>query len=621
MCGFAGVMDFSGEAVPIERIRRMTETLVHRGPDASGEYTDGPIGIGSRRLAIIDLTPAGHQPMPGSNADTVIVYNGEIYNFPQLRIDLESLGCTFHSRSDTEVLIRAYETWGEACVDRLNGHFAFAIWDRRTRQMFLARDRFGAKPLYYLADGRRFIFGSEVKAILAHPDVSVRVNPQALTEYFTFQNVISDLTLFDGIRLLPPGEFLRVNVDSGRVEQKRYWDYRFAPEPMDSDAADEEMYRLFECAVTRQLVSDVPIASYLSGGIDSSAITAVARKKIGRLSTFTAGFDLSSASGLEMGFDERGHSEALANLLKTEHYEMVLHAGDMEHILPQLIWHLEDLRVGQSYPNFYVARLCSKFVKVVLSGVGGDEIFGGYPWRYYRGAAHRGEAFFHDYYDFWQRLVSDADKPKLFVPEIQRDVKDISTFDLFRGVLSGYDRPIETTEDAINASLYFELRTFLHGLLVVEDKLSMAHSLETRAPFLDNDLVDFGMRVPVSLKLRDINAEPFVDEDEPGKRRRYELRTGDGKMILRRAVQRLVPEQVATRVKQGFSAPDASWFRGESIDYVRGMLLDRKARIYDYLQYDFVSGRIHEHLRGEHNHRLLIWSLLSFEWWLRLFLK
>src|SRR5688572_8079609 len=213
MCGFAGVMDFSGEAVPIERIRRMTETLVHRGPDASGEYTDGPIGIGSRRLAIIDLTPAGHQPMPGRNADTVIVYNGEIYNFPQLRIDLESLGSTFHSRSDTEVLIRAYETWGEACLDRLNGHFAFAVWDRRTRQMFLARDRFGAKPLYYLSDGRRFIFASEVKAILAHPDVSVRVNPQALTEYFTFQNVISDLTLFDGIRLLPPGEFLRVSVD------------------------------------------------------------------------------------------------------------------------------------------------------------------------------------------------------------------------------------------------------------------------------------------------------------------------------------------------------------------------------------------------------------------------
>jgi len=621
MCGFAGVMDFSLEAVPIERIRRMTETLIHRGPDASGEYTDGAMGFGSRRLSIIDLTPAGHQPMPGRNSDTLAVYNGEIYNFPQLRVDLEALGYPFHSRSDTEVLVHAYEEWGEDCLKRLNGHFAFAIWDRRKQQMFLARDRFGAKPLYYLADGRRFLFASEVKAILAYPDVKVRVSPQALTEYFTFQNVISDLTLFDGIHLLPPGESLRVDLRSGAVVHRRYWDYKFAPEPIDATEAEEELYRLFECAVTRQLVSDVPIASYLSGGIDSSAITAIARRKIGRLSTFTAGFDMSSASGLELAFDERAHSEALANLLKTEHYEMVLHAGDMEHILPQLIWHLEDLRVGQCYPNFYVARLCSKFVKVVLSGVGGDELFAGYPWRYYRGASHRGEAFFQNYYDFWQRLVQDDDKKSMFAPAVYKSVKDVSTYGLFREVLNGYGREIATVEDAINASLYFELRTFLHGLLVVEDKISMAHSLETRAPFLDNDLVDFALRLPVSLKLREVADAPVVDEDETGKRRLYELRTGDGKLILRRAVQRIVPEDVTGRAKQGFSAPDASWFRGESIEYVRAMLLDRDARIYEYLQYDFVSGRIHEHLRGERNHRLLIWSLLSFEWWLRSFLK
>jgi len=460
-----------------------------------------------------------------------------------------------------------------------------------------------------------------VKAILAHPGVTVRVCRPALTEYFTFQNILTDLTLFDGIRLLPPGHSLRVDVRSGKVDERRYWDYRIAPEPMDAEEAAEEVYRLFERAVTRQLISDVPLASYLSGGIDSSAITAVARRKIGRLATFTAGFDLSSATGLEMGFDERASSEALANLLKTEHYEMVLHAGDMEHILPQLIWHLEDLRVGQCYPNYYVARLCSKFAKVVLSGVGGDELFGGYPWRYYRGAAERGERFFHNYYDFWQRLVSDDDKQAFFRPDFYGDVRDVSTFDVFRGVFRGHGGDISSVEDAIGASLYFELRTFLHGLLVVEDKLSMAHSLETRAPFLDNDLVDFALRIPVSLKLRDLTGSQSVDEDEPGKLRKYELKTGDGKLVLRRAMQRIIPEDVTARVKQGFSAPDASWFRGESIEYVRAMLLAPNARMFEYLQYDFVSARIHEHLRGERNHRLLIWSLLSFEWWLRSFVK
>ena len=620
MCGIAGIVQFNGEAVAVDLVRRMTDALVHRGPDAEGQYTDGCVGLGNRRLAIIDLSPAGHQPMAGRTTDIVGVYNGEIYNFPQLRVELEALGYPFHSRSDTEVLVHAYEQWGEECLTRLNGHFAFAIWDKRKQRLFLARDRFGVKPLYYLASRDRFLFASEAKAILTQPGVERRVCRQALTEYFTFQNVISDLTLFDGIRLLQPGELLWVDPRSGAVEKRRWWDYRFAPEAMDEEEAVEEVYRLFDQAVTRQLVSDVPLASYLSGGIDSSCITAVARRKIGRLSTFTAGFDLSSASGLEMGFDERANSEALSNLLKTEHYEMVLHAGDMEHILPSLIWHLEDLRVGQCYPNFYVARLCGKFVKVVLSGVGGDELFAGYPWRYYRGASERGPAFFHSYYDFWQRLVSDGDKESLFMPEVWRDVKDVSTFDLFCGVLSGYDREIERAEDAINASLYFELKTFLHGLLVVEDKVSMAHSLETRAPFLDNDLADFAMRVPVSLKLRDLETFDSVDEDELGKRRRYELRTGDGKLILRKAAQRVIPQAVADRVKQGFSAPDASWFRGESIDYVRTMLLDRKARMFEYLQYDFVSARIHEHLRGERNNRLLIWSLLSFEWWLRSFL-
>jgi asparagine synthase (glutamine-hydrolysing) len=352
--------------------------------------------------------------------------------------------------------------------------------------------------------------------------------------------------------------------------------------------------------------------------MDSGSITAIARRNLGRLTTFTGGFDLSSASGLELGFDERLEAEALSSLLKTEHYEMVLHAGDMEHVMPELIWHLEDLRVGQSYPNYYLARLAGKFVKVVLSGAGGDELFAGYPWRYYRGPnGNAPNSFYQSYYAFWQRLMPDEDKAQLFVPSVSAQLNGHSTYDVFRGVLEPAGLPLESTADCVNASLYFELKTFLHGLLVVDDKLGFAHGLETRTPFLDNDLVDFALRIPPAMKLRDLARTPAVDEDDV---RRYEVRySNEGKMILRTAMAKAVPPHVTGRRKQGFSAPDASWFRGESIDYINRLLRSPEARIYEFLQPSYVTQSLDEHSSGQINHRLLIWSLLSFEWWLRTF--
>jgi asparagine synthase (glutamine-hydrolysing) len=336
--------------------------------------------------------------------------------------------------------------------------------------------------------------------------------------------------------------------------------------------------------------------------------------------TFTGGFDLSSASGMEMGFDERANAEMMSNLLKTEHYEVVLHAGDMERVMPELIWHLEDLRVGQCYPNYYVARLAGKFVKVVLSGAGGDELFAGYPWRYYRGLNGGGGDFYDNYYEFWQRLTPDADKSQLFNSETHRSLKHHSTFDVFKGVIEPAGAPTRSREDFINASLLFELKTFLHGLLVIEDKMSMAHSLETRAPFLDNDLVDFALRLPVRYKLKNLDRTPMaVDEDDTGKRVRYELKTGEGKTILRQAMNHIIPPEVTERAKQGFSAPDASWFRGESIDYINSLLRDPRARIYEFVNPGYTVQRLDEHTAGFRNHRLFIWSLLSFEWWLRTF--
>ena len=626
MCGIVGVYRFDGQPVSEHVLKRMTDVIAHRGPDGEGYYADGRLGFGHRRLAIVDLSPLGKQPMGNESGDVVITFNGEIFNFHDLRVKLQALGHQFRSQSDTEAIVHAYEEWGEAAVQMLNGQFAFGLWDKQKQQLLLARDRFGVKPLYYYHDRDKLVFASEIKAILEYPDIPRTVNYSALNEYFTFQNILTDNTLFDHIKLLPAGCFLQVDRDCSSVgEPQRYWDFCFPDDPLDisEDEAAEELYRLFQQAVTRQLMSDVPVASYLSGGMDSGSIAAVARRNLGRIQTFTCGFDLSSASGLELGFDERARAEVMANLFKTEHYEVVLHAGDMEQVMPELIWHQEDLRVGQCYPNYYIARLAGRFVKVVLSGAGGDELFGGYPWRYYRGMNSGSETeYYHNYYDFWQRLVPDEEKSQLFNPATTRQINGGSTFDVFRGVFAPARLSFETNEDFVNASLYFELKTFLHGLLVVEDKVSMAHSLETRVPFLDNDLVDFALRVPARYKLRNLSAiDRAVDEDDVGKRRRYEAQSGDGKMILRRAMQRHMPAEIASGVKQGFSAPDASWFRGESIDYINQLLRSPRARIYEYLNLPYVFGKLDEHTGGHKNNRLFIWSLLSFEWWLREYLK
>ncbi len=624
MCGLTGVLRTDGQPVAVGTVAKMNASIAHRGPDSDGLWAEGSVGLGHRRLSIIDLTPSAHQPMTNETGNLVIVYNGEVYNFQAMRMELEAGGHRFHSQSDTEVVVQAYQEWGSACLDRFNGMFAFAIWDKQKNQLFLARDRYGVKPLYYFWDGAKFLFGSEIKAILAHPGVRRGICYPALNEYFTFQNILTDKTLFDGIFLLPAGHHLTIELGTttGPVVRK-YWDYEFTSSirSISLEEAGEELRRRFALAVTRQLVSDVPIGSYLSGGMDSGSITAVASGQLGRLMTFTAGFDLSSASGLEMGFDERRDAEFLSNLLKTEQYEMVMHAGDMEAVMPPLIRHLEDLRVGQCYPNFYVARLASKFVKVVLSGAGGDELFGGYPWRYQRGLGSASPAeYYRKYYQFWQRLVPDDEKHLLFNEPTFRQINGHSTLETLQSVFRK-DMPLETNADFMNATLYFELKTFLHGVLLVEDKVSMAHGLETRVPFLDNDLVEFACNLAPEFKIDLDRAPQSVDENDQTRKLQPDLRLDAGKKVFREAMLKVIPARVTGRQKQGFSAPDASWFRGESIDYVNALLRNPRAAIYDYLGYSYIVRKLDEHTTGQHNHRLLIWSLLSFEWWLREFMR
>lgn len=621
MCGLAGVVDLRGEPVAHETLRRMTDAVAHRGPDGEGQWVDGNVGFGHRRLAIIDLSPGGRQPMLTPEGDLAIVYNGEIYNFQELRADLQALGHHFLTSSDTEVLLHAFRQWGDGCLSRLNGMFAFAVWERKRRRLFLARDRHGIKPLYYLQDGSRFAFASEIKALLAIPGVSRRLCLPAVHQYFTFQNVFTDETFLEGVKVLPAGHTLAV--EEGAVGTARpYWDYNFGSAPLQISEEDcvEELFRLFQEATVRQLVSDVPVGSYLSGGMDSGSLTAIASRHLGRIHSFTAGFDLTSASGIELGFDERPAAEMMAHKFKTEHYEVVLHAGDMEQVMGDLVWHLEDLRVGQCYPNYYVARLASRFVKVVLSGAGGDELFGGYPWRYFQVAGSRSpDEYFRNYYGFWQRLVADEDKPRLFRPAVSRALSGHSTFDVFRGVFERHDVSLDTTEDYINHSLYFEAKTFLHGLLAVEDKVSMAHGLESRVPFLDDVLVDFALRVPVRYKLEQSLLAEAIDEDDVTKRQRWR-QSSEGKTVLRKAMSRLIPPEIIERKKQGFSGPYDSWYRGESLDYIRRLLMSPHSRYSEYLEPGFVASVIDDHTSARRNHRLLIWSLLCFEVWLRKFM-
>ena len=621
MCGIAGIFNLDGAPVLPSDLRRMTDAIAHRGPDSEGFYIDSFVGLGHRRLSILDLSRNGHQPMKSENGMCVISYNGEVYNYLELKAELIKKGYNFRSTSDTEVVLYSYFEWGEECVSKFNGMFSLVIWDKRNQSLFISRDRYGIKPLYYGFIDNTFLFGSEQKAILSNDSFEREIDHEALLEYFTFQNLFTDKTLIKGINLFPAGSWARIELGSlySNLQIHQYWDFQFE-EPKSSlreEHYSEELDFLFNQAVRRQLVSDVPVGAYLSGGIDSGAITAVAAREMPWMTSFTCGFDLNSASGMELAFDEREMAEYMSYIFKTEHYEMVLKAGDMERVMKKLVFHLEEPRVGQSYPNFYISQLASKFVKVVLAGTGGDELFGGYPWRYYRAVVNNDfEDYIDKYYVFWQRLIPNKKVKEVFAP-IWNNVDHVWTRDIFRDVFKRNTGSLNNPTDYLNHSLYFEAKTFLHGLLIVEDKLSMAHGLENRVPFLDNDLVDFAMSLPAAFKLGNLEKVVEMNENEPGpKTKKYFMKSKDGKLLLRKVLEKYVTSAITNLPKQGFSAPDAGWFKGESIEYIRDKFASDSAHIYNYLNKKAISGLINEHMDGKQNRRLLIWSLLCFDEWL-----
>jgi len=456
-----------------------------------------------------------------------------------------------------------------------------------------------------------FIFASEIKSILEY--IKPPIDKEALVEYFTFQNFFTNKTLHKNIHILEAGNYFEIDLSTKHLKKVNYWDFDFSNPQKIKDEREyiAELDRLFSQAVKRQLVSDVPLGSYLSGGIDSGSITAITSNHFlqsdNYLKTFTVGFDLNSTSGLERSFDERKKAELMSYLFKTEHYEMVLKSGDMERCMENFAYHLEEPRVGQSYPNYYAAKLASKFAKVVLSGAGGDELFAGYTWRYFMiNNIKNFDDYVDKYYQFWQRLVPNKEIKNLFYP-ISNSIKNVWTRDIFKNV---FKKPFsaETREDYLNNSIYFEAKTFLHGLLVVEDKLSMAHSIETRVPFLDNDLVDFAQKIPLKFKLKKLNEKLNINENDIGKF----IRNIDGKMILRKTMSKYIPKTISSSVKQGFAAPDKSWFKGESINFVKNIIFNENSKIFKYLDKKTVRKLANEHFSGKKNRRLFIWSLLNF---------
>jgi len=656
MCGIAGIVSLDKRPVETDRLKAMCDIQAHRGPDDAGyaffnvvesfsdraeslcnladdqfrnlglslpvfggsharrELTgrDFHVALGHRRLSIQDLSSHGHQPMSSFDQRFWVVFNGEIYNFPELRERLEDAGYVFRTQCDTEVILAAWLHWGEECLEELNGMFAFAIFDRKENILRLVRDRFGVKPLYYSISDNRVLFASEIKGILASGLLRSVIHPGAMVEYFTFQNTFGRQTLFENVQLLQPGEMLMIQPASGQAPVLRRFCPRGPTASVRTDGSEaserEKLSATFEAAVRRQLIGDVEIGAYLSGGMDSGSIVSVAGRSIPRLSTFTGGFDLTNVNGIEQGFDERDMAEKLSFLLGTEHYAVVLHAGDMPAAMERITWHMDDPRIGMCHQNWYVSKLAGQMVKVCLTGAGGDELFAGYPWRYRHllnlDSPRGGE---EAYFRFWNRLLPPEQLPALFtLDEVPAAVQRARQN--FQDILRKAPAPREEltgAENALQRALHFEFHTFLHGYLVTEDHISMAHSLESRVPFLDPDLANLAWGIHPKWKF---------DMDSHERNGQGHIQSSDGKQILRRAMERFLPHQFTRQHKQGFSPPDENWYRGPSMDYIKSILYDSSTQSRPWFDQTFVRARLEDHFAGRHNNRLLIWSLLSFEW-------
>jgi len=599
----------------------MTTAIAHRGPDGAGFFAEGPVGLGHRRLAIIDLV-TGDQPMSAADGRAVLVFNGEIYNFRELRRELEGHGATFRTTSDTEVILHAYETWGVECLPRLRGMFAFALWDKARRRLLLARDRVGIKPLVYAWDGHRLLFGSEIKALLEDPRLARDLDWDALRDYLTLHYIPGPRTIFRSIRKLPPASYLVLDVDRpepAEPEVRRYWDLRFAPDPRRSDADWVEGLRWhLTDAVRSHLVSDVPIGAFLSGGVDSSTVVALmAQASEGRVRTFSIGFDNND-------FDELQHAREVARRYDTQHFEYVVKPNALD-TLPRLAWQFDEPFADSSaLPTYFVSKITREHVTVALSGDGGDENFVGYT-RYARAqrlherldafpgvlarpllrlasrlapAGARGQGYLDLLgarpVDRYFKLVAyqrSETLRSLLSAGAREQVEPVVTPALFRRLAAEGRAP-----DYASTLQYLDIHCYLpEDILTKVDRTSMAVSLESRVPLLDHVLMEYVATMPTSLKLRD----------------------GVGKVILKRTMAGDLPAGILERRKMGFGIPIASWFRQELTDYVRDILEGPRTRRRGLVDPGAVSALLDEHQHRGRDRSSQIWALISLEEWAR----
>lgn len=616
MCGICGIVDFGSAPIDEEVLWSMTRTLRHRGPDDEGVELLGPAGLGQTRLSIIDLSSAGHQPMQSQDGRVTLVYNGEIYNFPRLREQLETEGVAFRGRSDTEVVLKAYVRWGTDAFSMFEGMFALAIWDAASQQLHLARDRFGIKPLYHYSLSSGLVFGSEIKALLASRRLRRRLNWHALHEYLYYGNALGPNTLFGGVVRLLPGHYLTLDRD-GSVTSA-YWSVE-AVEPVtdDLEQATAVVRQRLETAVKEHLISDVPVGVFLSGGIDSSAVTAFAsRHYTGRLKTYSVGFDF------DKGVNELPKARKVAERLETEHTELHLAGGDMADVIQQLIrCHDEPFGDAANIPLYLLCRELKGSVKVVLQGDGGDEIFAGYRrynvlcyerfWRWiaqisvalptfrtgglpYDRAMRFFQAMGHP--DPAMRLAllmteEPCNKPptRVFSDEARRMLQNHDPFGRYRGMhkrLSQFD--------AVQRSLYTDTQVLLPDTFLEKvDKPTMAHSIEVRVPMLDANLTSYVMGLPSNLKVR----------------------SGQKKWILRRALRGIVPDAILDGPKTGFGVPYGYWLRKPLADYTREVLLDPAADRWDLFDRGALALCLEEHTSGRKNNGFLLYKLLNLAIW------
>jgi len=623
MCGIVGIVHLEPRPVELPVLSQMAAVLQHRGPDDEGSFIDRSVGLYHKRLSIIDLA-SGQQPMTSDGV--TVVFNGEIYNYLELKSELIRRGHGFRTTSDTEVLLRMYLEYGPDCVKSLNGMFAFLIYDARRQQLMAARDHFGIKPLYYYADSSRLLFASEIKALLQHPDVGAEVDFDSLRDYITFQFVLGDRTLFKDIRKLMPGQYFLIDLEQRRYRSVQYWEPSYA---IDLDHTPQyfvqELRHLLEDAVRLQLRSDVPLGTYLSGGMDSTIITALAASQSsGTLQTFTGTF----REGLQ--FDETSYAREVSNLYRTERHEVVCTAQHLIELLPLLIYHMDEPAAGPGLlPQYIVSRLASTRVKVVLGGQGGDEIFGGYA-RYqvaYLEQALKGAIF--ETTEEGKHIVSLSSiihhLPTLraYGPMIQQfwrqgvfEPMDRRYFDLINrsgGVLACFSRDFRAsyhqeeifarfqkifnhpdTLSYYNKMTHFDLVAGLPALLQVEDRVSMAVSLESRVPLLDYRIVDLMARMTPAMKFKG----------------------GELKHVLKKAAKDLVPAKVRARKdKMGFPVPIHVWARGPARDFFHDVLLSPTARTRGLLNHRTIT----QLMRKESAFGRRLWGLLSLELWLREF--